>query len=51
MGLMNDAAEWCWLMMANVCQAIPIFGWPLAESLALISKSGAKAMVFVVMKP
>jgi hypothetical protein len=24
MGLMSDAAEWCWHLMAHGCQAIPI---------------------------
>jgi hypothetical protein len=54
MGLMSDAAEWCWLLMAHVNQAMPIFGRGLraaAESLALSSKSGPKAMAFVVNKP
>jgi hypothetical protein len=26
MGLMSAAAEWCWLLMAHVSQAMPIFG-------------------------
>jgi hypothetical protein len=48
---MNDAAEWCWLLDAHGCKAMPIFARWLAESLALASKSGPKAMPFVVMKP
>jgi hypothetical protein len=50
MGLMSDAAEWCWLLMAHVCQTMPIFGQHLPENLGLISKSGPKVMAFVVMK-
>ena len=35
MGLMSNAAEWCWLLVAQECQAMPIlFGQQLAESLA-----------------
>jgi hypothetical protein len=30
---------------------MPIIAWKLAESLALISKSGPKVVAFVVMKP
>jgi hypothetical protein len=51
MGLMSDAAEWCWLLVAHGCQAMPIFGWQLAESLALVSRSRPKVIAFVVMKP
>jgi hypothetical protein len=51
MGLMSDATELCWLLIACECQAILIFGLWLAESLALISKSGPKVMAFVVMTP
>jgi hypothetical protein len=29
MGLMNDAAEWCWLLVAHGCKAMPIFGQQL----------------------
>jgi hypothetical protein len=43
-GLMSDDAEWCWLLVALGCQAMPSFGWQLAESLALMSKSGPKVM-------
>jgi hypothetical protein len=50
MDLMSDAAEWCWLLMAHVSQAMMIFGRGLAESLKVTSKSG-QAMVFVVNKP
>jgi hypothetical protein len=50
MGLMRDAAEWClllwWPMGARPCH---ILDW-LAESLALMSKSGPKVMAFGVMK-
>jgi hypothetical protein len=42
MGLMSDAEEWCWLLVANVCQVMQTFGKLLAESLALSSKSGPK---------
>jgi hypothetical protein len=49
MDLMSDAEEWCWFWMARV--AMPTLGWWLAESLALVSKSGPKVMAFVVMKP
>ena len=49
MGLMSDAAEWCWLLVAHGCREMPIFGQQLAGSLALISKSGPKVMAFVVM--
>jgi hypothetical protein len=51
MGLMSDAAEWCWLLEAHGCQAMPIFGQLRAKGLSLISKSGPKVMAFVVMKP
>jgi hypothetical protein len=51
MGLMSDAEEWFWLLVAHACQAVPIFGRQLAESLSLIIKSGPKVMAFVVMKP
>jgi hypothetical protein len=38
MGLMSDAAEWYWLLVAHGCQTMPIFGLRLAESLvSLIS--------------
>jgi hypothetical protein len=51
MGLMSDAMEWCWLLLAHGCQALPLFAWKRGESLALMSKSGPKVMAFVVMKP
>jgi hypothetical protein len=55
MGLMSDAAEWCWcwLLMVHGYKAMPIFILWLDESLAvaLMNKSGQKVMVFVVMKP
>jgi hypothetical protein len=35
MGLISDIAEWCWLLAGHVCQAMPIFGWQLAESSSL----------------
>jgi hypothetical protein len=35
MGLIRDAEVWCWLLVAHLCQAMPIFGLQLAESLAL----------------
>jgi hypothetical protein len=38
MGLMSDAAEWCWLLMAHVSQAMPIFWKWLAESFALLQQ-------------
>jgi hypothetical protein len=39
MGLMSDATEWCWLLMAHGGQAILIFGLWLAESLACYSSA------------
>jgi hypothetical protein len=51
MGLMSDAAEGYQVLMANVCQAIPIFVQLPAQSLAITSKSGPKVMAFVVIKP
>jgi hypothetical protein len=52
MGLMSDAAEWCWLLLdAHGCQAMPIFGKRLAESFALKGNFGSNAIAFVVMKP
>jgi hypothetical protein len=51
MGLMSDVAEGYRLLEAHGCQAMLIFGRQLGESLALSSKSGQKAMAFVVNKP
>jgi hypothetical protein len=34
MVLINGVAMWCWLLLAQWCQAMPIFGLQLAESLA-----------------
>ena len=36
--LVSYAEEWCWLLEAHECQAKPIFGSRMAETLALISK-------------
>jgi hypothetical protein len=51
MGLMIDAEESCRLQEAHGCQAMPIYGSWLAETLALTNKSGPICMPFVVMKP
>jgi hypothetical protein len=26
LGLMSDAVEWCWLLMAHGCEVMPIYG-------------------------
>jgi hypothetical protein len=51
MDLMNDDAEWYWLMIAHGCQAMPILRQQLAEKLALIITSGQEIVAFVVLKP
>jgi hypothetical protein len=52
MGLMSDVAEGYRLLEVHGCQTMLIFGRQLmGESLALSSKSGPKAMAFVVNKP
>jgi hypothetical protein len=47
MGLMSDAGEWCWLLMIHGCQAMPILGWHLAESLALNSNTASQVTCFL----
>jgi hypothetical protein len=51
MGLMSDAEEWCRLLDAYGCRALPIFESQMAVCLALTSKSGPIAMALVIMKP
>jgi hypothetical protein len=37
MGVISDVAVWDWPLLTHWCQAMPIFGLQLAESLALIA--------------
>ena len=43
MGLMSDAAEWCWLLVAHGCQAMPIFRWQLAERFGTHTQNWTKS--------
>jgi hypothetical protein len=35
MGLISDVEQWCWILLAHWCQAMPIFGLKFANILAL----------------
>jgi hypothetical protein len=37
MGLISDVVMWCWLLVDHWCQAMPIFGLQLAESLRALN--------------
>jgi hypothetical protein len=51
MGLINDAAVWCWLLLVHWCQAMPLFEQQLAKCLALIFKSEPKLTTWAITKP
>jgi hypothetical protein len=49
MVLINGVAMWCWLLLAQRCQAMPIFGLQLAESLPFTTCQQIRAKLMALM--